>query len=146
MTKKYCLGFVFNDEESRVLLLRKEKPEWQKGFLNGIGGHVEEGETFYDAMIREGIEEAKLDVTWQLFATTGSADWAMQCFRATSSTAIDNAPAENDVGEKLIDLPLFDFHGLKTIPNLKWLVPMALAPEHFWPFSFVDTLPTGTQP
>jgi len=144
--KRYCLGFVFDDEENRVLLLRKESPEWQKGFLNGIGGHVEKDEAFLSAMIREGIEEANLDVHWQLFAITGSTDWAMHCFRATSSAAIANAPAENDVGEKLVDLPLFDFHGLKTIPNLKWLVPMALSLPHFWPFTFVDTLPTGVQP
>jgi hypothetical protein len=36
---KYCLGFAYfqENENTQVILIRKEKPEWQKGLLNGVG-------------------------------------------------------------------------------------------------------------
>jgi 8-oxo-dGTP pyrophosphatase MutT (NUDIX family) len=45
--------FVTND----VLLVMKDRPEWQKGFLNLIGGKVEEGESLEECAIRELKEE-----------------------------------------------------------------------------------------
>jgi hypothetical protein len=37
---EYVVGFAF-DTDGRVALIRKNRPEWQAGRLNGIGGHVE---------------------------------------------------------------------------------------------------------
>ena len=54
---RYVLGFVFSLDASRVLLIWKNRPEWQKGKLNGIGGKIEEGELPIDAMKREFSEE-----------------------------------------------------------------------------------------
>jgi len=56
MSKKQVLGFLMN--EDKVVLIRKRKGTWQEGRLNGIGGTVEEGETFHEAMVREFEEEA----------------------------------------------------------------------------------------
>ena len=39
----YVLGFAF-DERGRVALIEKQKPEWQKGRYNGIGGKIEANE------------------------------------------------------------------------------------------------------
>jgi len=147
--KHYCLGFVFTENDDKILLLSKERPAWQKGLLNGIGGHVEEGETFPDAMIREGREEANLYVDWTLIAHIGSSEWSMGCFRATDSYAVFNAPPVNDVGEHLGSFAVRDIllGNLVTIPNLRWLVPMALQQhEAYWPFNLTDTLPIGVQP
>ena len=62
--KEYALGFLFNQELTKVALIRKNRPEWQKGLLNGIGGQIEEkdGSTTndnpdYNAMVREFREE-----------------------------------------------------------------------------------------
>lgn len=55
--QKYVVGFLF-DTSLNVVLIEKIKPEWQAGRLNGIGGHVEEGEDDLEAMIREFKEEA----------------------------------------------------------------------------------------
>jgi 8-oxo-dGTP diphosphatase len=35
---RYVLGFMFSSDHSEVALIRKRKPEWQRGKLNGIGG------------------------------------------------------------------------------------------------------------
>mgnify|MGYP001610855211 CR=1 FL=1 len=53
----YCLGYVLNDEATEVVVVKKLKPAFQKGKLNGIGGKVEDGETSIFAMEREFQEE-----------------------------------------------------------------------------------------
>lgn len=45
MKTYYTLGFLFDYGQLNVALIRKTKPKWQAGLLNGIGGHVEENET-----------------------------------------------------------------------------------------------------
>lgn len=57
--KSYCLGFVFYDR--KVLLLRKNRPKWQAGKLNGLGGHIEDNESPWSAMQREFQEETGFD-------------------------------------------------------------------------------------
>ena len=36
--KKWVVGFIFNSDMDHVLLINKNRPDWQIGFLNGIGG------------------------------------------------------------------------------------------------------------
>lgn len=35
---RYVVGFCFNSDLSQIILIEKNKPEWQKGYLNGVGG------------------------------------------------------------------------------------------------------------
>ena len=70
--KKMVAGFIFNEGMDQVLLirLRDNRPEWQAGKLNGIGGKIEEGETSAAAMVRECAEECGLETKesdWQYF-------------------------------------------------------------------------------
>lgn len=44
MSSTYVLGFMFDRVGAGVALLRKTKPEWQAGRLNGVGGKVEKSE------------------------------------------------------------------------------------------------------
>jgi 8-oxo-dGTP diphosphatase len=71
----YVCGFVF-DPLAQVYLIRKLKPDWQKGLLNGIGGKIEtadEGGEYpasVTAMSREFEEEAGVlihPLRWKLF-------------------------------------------------------------------------------
>jgi len=59
--KRFVLTFMFDPTITKVLLIRKTKPDWMAGRLNAVGGHVEEGETFEDAAVREFLEETGLD-------------------------------------------------------------------------------------
>jgi len=61
MKTKYVVGFRFCGEQ--VLLLRKQRPAWQNGKLNGVGGKIERGETPMLAMACEWIEEVCLSET-----------------------------------------------------------------------------------
>ena len=54
---KYSLGFIFDQARDHVLLIQKARPARHRGKLNGIGGKVEPGKTFLQAMIRECWEE-----------------------------------------------------------------------------------------
>lgn len=55
--KGYSLGFLFSEDLKHVVLIRKVRPAFQKGKLNGIGGKIEPGENHLAAMIREFREE-----------------------------------------------------------------------------------------
>lgn len=53
-TKRYVLGFKFynNNGIMYAVLIEKKRPEYIAGFLNGIGGKIEENERPIDAMVR----------------------------------------------------------------------------------------------
>jgi len=55
--KYYTVGFMFDDDMKSVLMIKKNRPDWQKGLLNGIGGKMEHGEIPIETMIREFQEE-----------------------------------------------------------------------------------------
>ena len=63
-SNNYVVGFAFTNSRSRVLLLKKEKPPWQKGLLNGIGGKIKHWEAPMTAMCRESEEEVGLKLDW----------------------------------------------------------------------------------
>jgi 8-oxo-dGTP pyrophosphatase MutT (NUDIX family) len=66
--KRFVLTFLFDPTFTKVVLIRKNKPDWMAGKLNAVGGHVEEGEEFHDAAVREFVEETGLTIEiWQPF-------------------------------------------------------------------------------
>ena len=59
--KKYVVVYPFDPRyPGRVLLVLKDRPAWQKGCLNLLGGKVEEGEAELDTAVRELYEESGL--------------------------------------------------------------------------------------
>lgn len=70
--KRYCLGFVFNREQTEVALLKKRSSDaYNPDCWNGVGGHVEEGETSIEAVSRETWEETSVRVDVQCWVTIG---------------------------------------------------------------------------
>jgi 8-oxo-dGTP diphosphatase len=123
--QEYACGFLFSADRHRVLLIRKRRPAWQEGKLNGVGGKLEPGESPRDAMIREFREEASLHIdSWQHILTLSGDDWRGHFFRAFGP--VDEAIAITD--EKL------EIHRVETlpgdtIPNLHWMIPLMVDPE-----------------
>ena len=119
----YVAGFYFSECGRRVALIRKLNSEWQRGKLNGIGGKVEPGESPYVAMVREFEEETGARVeSWRLFCTATTEEDQLYFFTASGDlTALYSAETEEVVTAAVEDIPTLD-----TIPNLRWLVPLAL--------------------
>jgi 8-oxo-dGTP diphosphatase len=57
MMLDYVNGFMIQPERDEVLFIHKQRPDFQKGKWNGIGGKIEDGETPLQAMVREFREE-----------------------------------------------------------------------------------------
>lgn len=119
---KYVAGFLFSIDSEKVALISKLRPEWQVGKLNGIGGKIEKSETIYEAMVREFLEETGVEIkNWDLFCCLKNKLWVVNFFRAKADVDIKSMEDEQ-VGWYLVK----DIYNLSTIPNLRWLIHMAL--------------------
>lgn len=138
----YVVGFMFNSSLSQVVLIRKQKPAWQAGLLNGVGGKVEEGENCFDSMIREFKEETGRETTreeWTRFAETngtskGKSGEPGQKFRidffhtrGVNLLHLIN-PEEPTTGERIEIIYTKDVNPNRVgmIDNLAWLIALAM--------------------
>lgn len=121
---KYVVGFMFDPKEYGVLLIKKKKPDWQKGKLNGIGGKIEEGETSFEAMRREFREEVGIDYTeWSYVITMYGEDWSVDVFSAIAYQVHGHKKMEKEVP---VYIGLHELDKYPLISNLYWLIPMCL--------------------
>jgi len=140
--KTYVLGFLFNKNKNKLLLIRKNRPSWQAGKLNGIGGKVEEGEAVLTAMHREtkeetgyGVAPGAENIDWQRYATMIFEDEVVHCYKGFSGSYFlwDRLKKEND--EDLVVVDINDIHVLgkpELTSNLPWLIAMVFS-EHATP-------------
>ncbi len=111
-----------------VVLIEKNRPDWQKGLLNGVGGHVKEDEDSYQAMVREFHEETGLKfLDWEQFHVLNNPHFTVCCFKGVSE-AWDMARTMTD--EKIDIYSVAMLKKLNTIKNLQWLIPMCLDDQH----------------
>jgi 8-oxo-dGTP diphosphatase len=127
--KEYVVGFL-HDEES-VVLICKNRPEWQDGLLNGVGGKVEFGESQKAAMIREFGEETGVYIgEWDHFATLVGPQARIYCYAAFSTdNSIEFVRTMTD--EKIAVLAFESLDNFEKVPNLKWLIPLMLQRENY---------------
>lgn len=129
---QYCLGFLFNRIGRRVLLIRKERPEWQKGRWNGIGGKINTAELPCRAMERECLEEAGLHIladSWAHFCTFAGSDYAVHCFKCFSGQ-VELAESKTDELCLVHDVEHAILYGQALNHRVKWLILMALSSSH----------------
>ncbi len=130
MTTRYVLGLLFSRDFDTVTLIKKNRPEWQAGTWNGVGGHVEPGENPNDAMVREFREETGVLIdNWSLFALKTGKGFQVVCYasindrRERVNTMTDEEVAEWSLG--LIPGAV----GHRFDPDLELLI--AAARNHF---------------
>lgn len=125
--KRYVAGFLF-DDRGYVALINKRRPEWQRGKLNGIGGHIEKDESSENAMVREFKEETGLAVFhWKHFATVGGSSYSVEWFmtRLSWQTELGYRRDIASITDEAVGWYLVDKLPSNIIPNLKWLIPLA---------------------
>ena len=60
--KRFVLGLAFDKARQKVVLIEKNRPDYQAGLLNGVGGKVEDvDQDALDAMRREFHEECGVE-------------------------------------------------------------------------------------
>jgi 8-oxo-dGTP diphosphatase len=135
---EYVCGFLINREQRNIALVRKLRPAWQKGKLNGIGGKVEPNELPLDAMRREFAEETGYDsLQWTHFCTLGGNEdqcvdgkpWAVYCYYQFTDLQLPyivSAKTDEEIVIRSLDVETGLHRVEEALPNLSWLIPMAL--------------------
>lgn len=124
--KRYVTGFLFTKDSEHVVLIKKLNPEWQRGFFNGVGGKIEANEQACDAMAREFEEETGVVINpeeWVCFTSIHRPGfYELDVYYAHSDLAFEAKTIEAEEVHllKVAELPS------NIIPNLQWLIPLAL--------------------
>lgn len=143
---KYVAGFLFTPDRQQVVLVQKNKPDWQKGRHNGVGGKLEPDELWEDAMCREFREETGVTIpahAWQHTVTLFNDHFECRFFRAFSTEAHNVKTMET---EEIALHHMQDVMSgyLPVIDNLYWLLPLQLDMGLHFPIAPIkDGLPTG---
>ena len=140
--KTYVVGFLFGSDGKNIVLIEKNRPAWQAGKLNGIGGLVEKGESPDDAMVREFEEEAGAVVkNWERVAVLQCPEAIVFFYRAFDDEAFLSLETKTD--ERVVMRTVSSLATAPTIPNLQWLVPLAANPCVRLPLQLIGA---GTPP
>jgi 8-oxo-dGTP diphosphatase len=120
----YVVGFLHDGK--RVVLIEKNKPEWQAGKLNGVGGKIEVNEYMHEAMVREFKEETGLALPgWHFFLRIRSGEHNIFCFRKkVHRNVLRRAKTMED--EKIVIRKVKKLKKSEMIPNLSWIIPLAM--------------------
>lgn len=140
--KSYVVGLIFNDaDRKRVMLIQKQRPLWQKGFLNGVGGEIEPGETPLAAVDRESGEECGLrGLHWQPLAVLQSASkgWHVHFFSAMVQPQFFYS-AFDKTDERIMHVWVDSLSSVENlVPPLQVLIPLALTPGIVKPVILID--------
>ncbi len=124
--KKYTVGFIFNSTLDKVLLIHKNRPDWQAGKINGPRGKFEEGEDGFDCIVREIREETSLETKKEDWVYTGNIFtdvMSVEFFAHIHKGSVDDI-------KNMTDEPVewFNVSALpqNTINNIPWLVLISL--------------------
>lgn len=143
---KYVVGFLFTPDQQQVVLVKKNKPTWQSGRHNGVGGKLEPGETWENCMVREFLEETGVTIPvegWEHTVTLFNEDFECRFFRAFSGEAQNVQTMESE------EIALHHMQdvlcgSIPVIDNLYWLLPLQLDMGLHFPLVARDGLPTGS--
>lgn len=119
-----------------VLLVHKNKPAWQKGRLNLVGGKVEKGETPEDAAVRELKEETGLEPINKpvLCGEILGLDCVIHCFTVDvdeySARRLRPRDEESETVEWFTWQDAREDHRL--IPNLRVIIPLLHMKSKGW--------------
>jgi len=133
---EYVVGFCIDLAQGQVLLVKKNRPEFQKGKWNGIGGKIEPGEQPIDAMVREFREEAGIQ--------TAPIDWIHTITLTGNNDQADSGkpfrvyyykmgriypPHESQMTDEVVSYKSYmrGLWDLPTLPNLRWIFPLQLS-------------------
>lgn len=139
----YVVGFPILPDRTGLALIWKNRPAWQIGRLNGIGGKVEIAENPRKAMDREATEEAGLaGLDWQPVCILTGGTFRVFFFAAFDERAHE---AQSLTDEPVEFFPVSALWGLPLVPNLRVIIPLALDRSGIRkPIDLIDEYPVAT--
>lgn len=125
--KEYVLAFIFDTKLNQILLIKKNRPDYQAGLLNGIGGKIEPNETPIKAVHREVFEETNLNIPENDFVSFG--EFSNEFFKIylffTKINNINQAISKTDEEVKVIEINEYMFKQYKFVQNFELLFDTA---------------------
>ncbi len=134
---EYVAGFMVCS--GQVLLITKSKPEWQRGRINAIGGHIERGEIPVTAMIREFEEETGIKTRqgqWQHTVRLCGGTWTVYFFVCYAVEEVFKTFRSN--GDEKVDAYQISNLPSGVLWNVRWLLPLSLDADLMFPIVAVD--------
>lgn len=130
----YVVGFAFSFNKKELVLIHKERPDFQKNKLNGVGGKRKEDpakqrefiETSKEAMVREFEEETGVKINdFELYATCIDLQKGitLDCYRFFTDRIYQTKTMTD---ERIGIYSVADLDTLPLLENLKVLIPMAI--------------------
>ena len=131
--RRYVVALLIDPDRDAVLLIRKRRPAWQAGRLNGPGGKVEPGETVRAAVVRETREETRIDLPatrydhlCDLVGDGPDVAFHIAFFRAfVPHSDLHTAAAAAPPTDEPLEVHPAGMLPNDVIPNLTWLIPLA---------------------
>lgn len=121
---EYVCGLCFDMEYNNVVLITKNRPSWQKGKLNGVGGKIQRDEFPPHAMAREFYEETGLTVQdWTPICTISGDGYFVFIYSACAHYA-STAMTKTDEVVRFISVDRLREYN--HIPGLEWVIPLAI--------------------
>lgn len=124
------LGLMFSESLWSVALIWKNKPKWQKGLLNGIGGKVEDSDDSHvAAIVREFREETGFQTTeeqWTPFAMLlgDHGKWRVACYFTIGDLSKLRTTTDEEIG--IFQISLLQAHPGQLVGGLLWQIAIAL--------------------
>lgn len=131
--KEYVLVYPKFFNSDKVLLILKERPAWQKGRLNLVGGKVEPNEKPEEAAIRElqeesGLGASKIEKCGEIIGV----DCVVHCFVTDIKLAGELKPRE----EEDEYVCWYSWNEIKNdyrlMPNLRIIIPLLHTQTKGW--------------
>jgi len=121
----YVVGFMINSTTRQILFIEKQRPDFQKGKWNGVGGKIEPGEEPVDAMVREFREETSAVTDprdWEHTITLKGADFVVYFFR----TFVATFPPITQTTDEALGFYFLKsiYEDLPVLDNMRWTLPM----------------------
>jgi 8-oxo-dGTP pyrophosphatase MutT (NUDIX family) len=138
-----CYAHLVRDREN-MLVIERKKQDWQLGKLNLLGGRIEPGESADHAAVRELKEEANVDVIMRSCLGTmiypESLIYVIDCSFHPSANEIVSTHEGNVSWFHYPDV----LHDPRLIPNLRVIIPLAVAGLSGWKLSGLPGAPDET--
>ena len=134
--KEYVLGFAFNTKKTHIVLIEKDRPEWQKGKLNGVGGKIDpEDNSPRTAMVREFKEETGIitqENDWHNYSVMDCGNDIMggesrlHIFRYFGDDILNCKTQESEI---IRVIPISMVYNFPLITKVNYMIPLALDSE-----------------